>query len=431
MFKRACTYTYICLAVAVAAAALATPVAKAQTATRPATATDYTYAECLGTHMPYAPPADGLAPVPDSLTVIFIDHVGRHGARQPTSAKKAEKLLRFLDAHPLTAAGEQAAAVARQVLAAGNGRWGTLDSLGAEEQHGIARRMVAAYPRLFADGRRVEAQSSYVPRCVMSMYEFLHQVNTLRPAVEVSSAAGPQLNPLLRPFQVDENYVAWKAQGAWRTPYDMMFATSAPSAPARRLTTDALTGEQAQGVTMDLYDVLSGLPAAGLPDRLGEFFTLAEANDTWALSNLSHYLQRCATTLSTLPADIAGQLLAELIETLDNAAIDAPHYAGPGVMLRFGHAETLMPLLSLMRLPGCYYLTNYFDTVALHWRDFAVVPMAANLQMVLLQGPSGMLYLRLTLNERVVVLDGAAEFSPGGFMPWQRARNYLLGCLPL
>ncbi|MDE6269696.1 MAG: hypothetical protein K2M12_02425, partial [Muribaculaceae bacterium] len=98
------------------------------------------------------------------------------------------------------------------------------------------------------------------------------------------------------------------------------------------------------------------------------------------------------------------------------------------VRLRFGHAETLMPLLSLMRLRGCYYLTNYFDTVGLHWRDFDIVPMAANLQLVLFRAnKTGRYYVRASLNERPVPLLPNSEEI---YISWTEARNYLMRCLP-
>ena len=98
------------------------------------------------------------------------------------------------------------------------------------------------------------------------------------------------------------------------------------------------------------------------------------------------------------------------------------------VNLRFGHAETLMPLLALMHLPGCYYLTNYFDTVGKHWLDFNIVPMAANLQMILFRSDSGKYYLRTDLNEIPVTLIPGDDTL---YLPWTRARAYLERCLPL
>ena len=173
------------------------------------------------------------------------------------------------------------------------------------------------------------------------------------------------------------------------------------------------------------YRGLMVLPAMGLEMTIQQYFTKEELNALWGCENLRHYLVRTASTLSAEPALIASALLANLIETTDIAARGENTAA---VQLRFGHAETLMPLLSLMRLPGCYYMTNYFDTVALHWKDFHVVPMAANLQIILFITADGHPYVRVDLNEHPINLIPNSDRI---YIPWKEAREYLLRCLPL
>ena len=125
---------------------------------------------------------------------------------------------------------------------------------------------------------------------------------------------------------------------------------------------------------------------------------------------------------------MAGTLLMDIIRTTD-LATDSRSADGVVADLRFGHAESLMPLLSLLRLPGCYYITNYFDTVAMHWRDFEVVPMAANLQIVLFKAKrSGRYYVRFDVNEKPVSLPGDRM---GMYVPWDVARDYMMRCVPL
>lgn len=170
----------------------------------------------------------------------------------------------------------------------------------------------------------------------------------------------------------------------------------------------------------------------GLDVDITTYFTPEELNALWACENLGHYLKRSASTLSLEPAYVASNLLLNLINTTDEAAQGK---RGETVSLRFGHAETLLPLLSLMRLPGCYYMTNYFDTVGLHWRDFTLTPMAANLQMVLLRSKKGITYLLILLNERPIALPiGAGSETPEGalpLIPWSTAKEYLNLCLPI
>ena len=60
------------------------------------TATDYSYDECQGSAMPYPIPDMALRAIPDSLTPVYVNHVGRHGARFLSSGKYTNELLKYL-----------------------------------------------------------------------------------------------------------------------------------------------------------------------------------------------------------------------------------------------------------------------------------------------------------------------------------------------
>lgn len=395
------------------------------------TDTSFSYAQCEGSAMPYPAPQETVE-TPDTLTAFYINHVGRHGARFMSSPNNVVELIQALapadSAGNLSDSGKKLLSLAKYILDTSHNRWGSLDSLGMAEQRGIASRMFRRYGLLFNDGK-VSAISSYSPRCVMSMYEFTHQLDRLNNHMEIYTSAGRQNSPLMRPFDVDPEFTQWMREGDWKAPYDMQFETMMPAAPARRLFKDAysrtLSAEDAQNITFRMFKLLQGMAAMGMESRMKEFMTPQEANQAWSCTNLQHYLERTASTLSLLPAEIAAPLLVELLTTADEAVAGKNGY---DAMLRFGHAETLMPLLSLMRLNGCYYLTNYFDTVALHWQDFHVVPMAANLQMVLFKTKKGNVYVRFDLNERPIPLLPGSDSI---YTPWEQAREYMLRCIPL
>lgn len=395
------------------------------------TDTSYSFQQCEGSAMPYPVPAESVT-LPDSLTAVFINHVGRHGARFPSSPKNVTTLIRELakadSAKALTPAGEELLTLAKFVSETSRNRWGALDSLGMAEQRGIASRMFRNYGMLFND-TRINAISSYSPRCVMSMYEFTHQLDRLNNHIEITTSSGRQNSPLMRPFDLDSDFIEWAKSGDWKAAYKMQFETMMPTAPARKLFKSEyakeMTNDDARKVSYHAFKLLQGLSAMGLPSKMERYFTREEANQAWSCTNLSHYLERTASTLSTLPAEIAAPLLTDLLTTAEAAVEGKQQYA---VMLRFGHAETLMPLLSLMHLDGCYYLTNYFDTVALHWKDFYVVPMASNLQMILVKSKSGKMYMRLDLNERPIPLLPGSDII---YTPWEQGREYLLRCIPL
>lgn len=397
------------------------------------TATKYTRTECQGTNMPYPTP-EKLRQYPDSLTPVMVNHVGRHGSRFPSSARYVNAVaaaLRSADSlGTITPAGRKLMKLCDQVRKRADGNWGALDSLGMAEQRALASRMFMAFKPLFsADAPAILAQSTYSPRCIASMDEFTHQLARLNNRVEITSVSGRQNSAFLRFFDLNEDYKAYKEEGKWRETYDQFVAQTAPGQPvAARVLGDKfpLDAAQANEFALNEYMVVSGCQAMGVAPQSPTFFTEAEYNALWACENMRRYLTYSATTLSTEPADMAGPLLAELLTTTQ-AVVDNPDGA-PAARLRFAHAETLMPLLSLMHLPGCYYMTNYFDTVALHWRDFYVAPMAANLQMILFRATSGNWYVRVDLNEESVpLIPGRTTI----YTPWHQAADYMMKCIPL
>ncbi len=389
---------------------------------------NYTMTEYAGSAMPYSIPL-ARAAYPDTLKPVMISHVGRHGARYPSSDARAMKLksalLKADSLGSITPVGRKLLSIVDDVLTMCEGRWGMLDSLGMAEQEGIARRMYRSFPELFVRGR-VTAMASYVPRCVMSMDAFTHQLAIEHRRMNIYTESGPVTSRLLRPFEVDSSYVRYREREPYHDIYERFFDDNAPVTPAVRALGDGCcaTEKQLRDFALTEYGFLSSLGAMSYNVDIAEFMTEEEYSRLWSCNNLSQYLTRTASTVSKLPADIAFPLLGEIINSIDSVITG---HNDAYVQLRFGHAETLMPLLSLMHLPGCYYMTDDFSLVSRHWCNFHVVPMASNLQLILFRSDSGRMYLRTDLNEVPVdLLAGSEEV----YVPWEKARKYLVDCLP-
>lgn len=419
--------TFFCVFFALLAFLGNSPVAKAESPM----STKYSYADCQGSLIPYPKDIRNVN-APDSLIPVYISHVGRHGSRYPASSANCLKMRKALlladSVGTLTALGRNLLTLTDKVIAASQNRWGSLDSLGQAEQRAIASRMFATFPELFKNGT-VNAISSYSPRAMMSMFSFVHQLDRLNNKMEFITSTGRVNSALMRPFDVDKDYLEFRREDTWQPPYSEYFDQScAITAINRVLGRDFPYGDTdtARDLAITEYYVVAGLEAMGMPSAMNTYFTVEEANALWSCFNLRQYLQRTATTVSAVPADIASQLVMDIITRTDNAIAGT----NPAVVdLRFGHAETIMPLVSLLRLPGCYYMTNYFDTVAQHWQDFKIVPMAANVQFILFKAvKSGRYYVRTDVNEVPTTLlpnDGRV------YVPWTVARNYMMRCLPL
>ena len=395
-------------------------------------ATAFSMQQCEGSLTPY-PTEIAPAEYPDSLTPVFINHVGRHGARYPASAANCLTMKRALEhadsIGSITPLGKKLLKLTEEVIALSNNRWGALDSLGMAEQASIATRMFYNYTEVFSTEGVVKAASSYSPRAMMSMYSFTHQLDRLNNRNTFTTSTGRINSPTLRPFDVDKDYLDFRKSKAWEPAYNEYLAAHCPVTALLRVLGEGYSygdDQATRQLALTEYYVVAGLSAMGLPSQMSVFFRPEEANALWSCFNLRQYLQRTATTVSTVPADIASALVLDIIETTD-AFVEGKDRATVAV-LRFGHAETLMPLLSLLRFPGCYYLTNYFDTVAGQWQDFNVVPMAANVQFVVFKARSGRYYVRVELNEKPVKLRKGDDET---IYPWGELRRYMMNLVPL
>lgn len=397
------------------------------------TDTDYSFTQCEGSLTPYPAPAEQIE-YPDSLTPVFINHVGRHGARYPASAANCLTLRRALEhadsLGTITQLGRQLRKLNDEVITASNNRWGALDSVGMNEQAMIAARMFYNFTEVFGRESVIKAISSYSPRAMMSMYCFTHQLDRMNNRLTFETSTGRINSRLMRPFDLDEDYLAFRKDKLSQPAYDEYFNKTAPISAIKRVLGENYpwaSDEAARELAITEYYVVAGLSAMGLPSQMDKYFTEDEANALWSCFNLRQYLQRTATTISSVPADIAADLVLDLIETTD-AFVNGEN-ATTSAVLRFGHAETLMPLLSLLHIPGCYYLTNFFDTVGQHWRDFDVVPMAANIQFIVFKARrSGRYYVRVDLNERPVALRNGDDSV---YYQWGELRRYMMDCVPL
>ena len=384
--------------------------------------TDYSFAECLGSSRPYVDPT-GHEPVPDGLRAVMINHVGRHGSRYISSGKYTAYLQRHLQGaasqKTITSQGRQLLALTEKIIDECIGRWGALDTLGKAEQRWLAARMTGQFPKLFKQVK-INAVSSYVPRAVASMYEFCHQLARQNNNLEILASSGPQNTPLLRFWQDNADYSAYvsspQVTDAWR---EYALATLPPRLPARFLGAAYADPEfDPVEFTMSLYSVLAGTPAMEFPCKISQYVSRAEFNSMWAVKNLRQYLDHSASALGDEPAQNARALLADIIATTDSF-IGGKKVAP--IQLRFAHAETLLPLLALIKLPAATYISPDLESVADNWRNFDIVPMAANFRLILFTDDNGGWYIRADLNEKTVPL---AEGYPL-YLPWEDARMLL------
>ena len=368
--------------------------------------------------------------VPDSLTPIFVNYLGRHGARFLSSEKKVEKLRAILnEAHDkgyITQEGREFLMLLDTVSAHTGGRWGALDSIGKMEQRQLAIQMHLLFPALLRAGN-IKAQATYVPRVVMSMYEFCHQLESISQNLDTYTSAGKQNNAELRYFTVNKSYVDYLENGPWKEVYSRFVQEEVPVEPAVSLVSDMYGMDTAKirELTMDIYGVLQSLRATGLPAPTTRWMSINNYRSCWEAANLKHFLQRTPNVVSNIPGIAAAPLLKSFIAWGDSVA--EGKNGNTRAMLRFAHAETLMPLFGLMHISDCWSPTTDYKELDKEWKDYDIVPLGANLIVVSLRGESGKIYAAMRLNGKWVAPIGDGRM----FVGWDELKEFWLSQLSI
>lgn len=373
-------------------------------------------------HVPLPPSLDGsMMPfdfsicnpgvnLPDSLSPFYAAYVARHGARYLSGPKKIKTLMKALEkgrnSGTLSKTGEAFLSMMERIKTANEDNWGQLSPVGIMEERKLGDRMHDILPLLSDSATRVRAISSYVPRVVMTMYQFNNRLCQLNDKISVATDEGTRFDPLLCCFIADTAYARFRDNGAWKKPYDRFCEANVSTEPARRLfSATSLSNKELRKLTIDMYEVLKGNRAAGLPAPTTQWMTVNEYRQCWRADNLRHYLRNTITSVSRLPGKATSPLLRLIIAQADSciSLSGVKPAAYPALNGYFGHCETLLPLLSLIDLPACALPSNKdFDTLDDCWKIQELSPLGANLLILLARAPSGRIYATLQLNGHTV-----------------------------
>ena len=154
----------------------------------------------------YAYPATSAdnTPAPKGYTPFYISHFGRHGSRYLISDNDydwvADLLRRAREADALTTQGKELAADLDSLLVEASGRGGDLSPLGVRQHKAIARRMAENYPEVFKGNAKVDARSTLVVRCVLSMAAFCESLKEINPALDITRESSQRYMPDICPW---------------------------------------------------------------------------------------------------------------------------------------------------------------------------------------------------------------------------------------
>lgn len=383
-------------------------------------------------YLAYRGPQKQLTKVPKGLKPFYISHYGRHGSRYLigdndyniplNTLSKAEKDGK------LTPLGQETLGKVRTLVFRAQRRHGELTPLGHQQHRDIARRMYERFPEVFAGSVHVDAKSTVVIRCILSMENELQQLMLLNPQLQISQDASEYDMPYMN--HGDKVLGAQKDVTRVQMEYLAYFKKNFDYKPLiERLFTDVAYVKN----NFDVYEFVSRLfrLASNIQSTesrhdtsLYNAFTNDELYRLWQVANAWWYLHYGPAPQNGGTQPFSQRyLLKNIIEKADSA-IALPK---PGATLRFGHETMVMPLTCLLGLNGHdRQIADIGQLEQQGWVNYRIFPMAANIQFVFYRKDSNDkdVLVKVLLNEDEATLPIASDMAP--LYHWKDVREYYL-----
>ena len=376
-----------------------------------------------------------LTPSPEGKYPFYISHYGRYGSRYLLQKEAYEvpcDVLAAADkAGKLTPKGRGVKQRLDRIRSDAHERWGELTPLGARQQQLIAHRMVERFPEVFEDHAPVEARSTTVTRCILSMEQFLIQLARMRPRLAISHNASrrdahdlsrPDLHP--QDGRMDAATQAAYDQFAMRhKKYDRLMRTLFNDMAYVRQHVDA------SRLANHLFRLAGSLHNTELRLRvtLYDLFTDSELYHYWTKENAWWYVNYGACTLNGSQQPFAQRnLLHRLISDADSCL----QLDKPGVQLRFGLETDILPLACLMDINHWGLATHRLEKLGKQgWATYRIIPAAANLQLIFYRSSpdDSDVWVKVLYNEDEATLPLPDDHAP--YYRWSDFRTYYLNLL--
>lgn len=377
-----------------------------------------------------------LTPAPEGYVPFYINHYGRHGSRwliAPTDYTfPVEQLAKGERNGKLTKRGQEVLNVCRQMLDASQGRLGELSDIGAEQHQGIAKRMFDNFPEVWTGDAKVDAKSTVVIRCILSMLNEVETLKSLNSDLRITTDASEH-DMYYMNYRDTVAIAAQKtARPAVNAFKDKLFPPKSFEKRLKKMTSRLFNDKKFVRDSIDsfrfeyvLFDLVSNMQSHHDFENIDLYtgvFTVDDATDFWTYNNARWYIYSGNTPLNNHTGARAHRhLLRNFVDEADKAILSGVNSA----TLRFGHESVVLPLVCLMGLNGMDYETTDLTTLADHWRSYEVFPMAANVQMIFYRKTgSDDILVKILLNEHEAALPIATDCAP--YYHWLDVRQHFL-----
>ena len=370
-------------------------------------------------------PTTRLTPAPKGYEPYYLSHYGRHGSRWLISKHDytdvIDALVKASKQGQLTAEGQEVLSKMERFYPTTEKRLGDLTTVGERQHHGIGRRLTRNFPEIFMKkGVAVDARSTVVPRCILSMMAECEELQGANPTIRIHNDVSESLQYYLNQSWPDLLRSASRKGRRVREGYNRRYTH--PERICSLLFNDpkwVADSIDAGHFMRRLFDVATNMQSHDTDIELLSLFTTDELYDQWRIRNVGWFLDYGSSPLTdNLMPFSQANLLHNIINTADTVSqVQAT--------LRFGHEVCVMPLACLLEMGDCGKSYDNLDSLDVYWRNYRIFPMACNIQLVFYRpkkGREGDILVKAMLNEREVSLP--AETTQWPYYKWTDLRNY-------
>ena len=380
----------------------------------------------------YQGPTKTLTPSPLGYKPFYLSSYARHGSRYLIKPDEYDYpyfvLQKANEAGKLTDLGKKAFKELGYLREDAKDRYGDLTPLGAAQHRQIAQRMYDRFPEVFKGRSVVDAKSTVVIRCILSMQnELLQLAKNNRQLIFNSDAS--QHDMYYMNFQDSALYkkrYSKKTQEVYKE-FCKKYEIHKP-AMGKLFNDTAYFNHEVDAFELNktIFKIASSVQGTEMRElfNLFDIYSPDELYNNWLQANCFWFLSfGCNPYNGAQQPYTQRNLLRRIIEEADSC-ISRPT---PGATLRFGHETIILPLACLLDLNG--YGREMTDMEKLDvegWINFEVFPMAANIQFVFYRKNKNAhdVIFKVLLNENEATLPLPTDMAP--YYHWNDFRDFYL-----
>lgn len=368
-----------------------------------------------------------LTPTPKGYEPFYMTHYGRHGSRWLVGNEEYTRPLEVLkEAHQkgkLTPLGEETLSKLESFYPCTVNRVGDLTTVGERQHHGIGKRMTENFPEIFKSKNvRIDARSTIVPRCILSMMAECEEFAAANPTAIIHNDVSESLQFYLN--QPWDGIIKKYGESTSELLNEYRIKYTHPERLMKSLFNDqqwVFNNIRAGSLMNQLFNVATNMQSHDTEIEFLSLFTEEEIYDQWRIQNIGWYLNYANAPQSKNVMTFSQRnLLKNIIETADTVSQTQ-------ATLRFGHEVCVMPLACLLELNNSNASIENLDELEQHWQNYKIYPMACNIQIVFYRpkkGKAGDILVKALLNEREARMPVATDMYP--YYKWSDLRSYYL-----